>query len=55
MGRVVDRLPLYTFIFQWLYCFLYGSILSAIMARYIFMQDLFRGNDGRGDENIDNQ
>ena len=55
VGRVVDRLPLYTFIFQWLYCFLYGSILSAIMARYIFMQDLFRGNDGRGDENIDNQ
>ncbi len=54
VGRVVDRLPLYTFIFQWVYCFLYGSLLSAIMSRYIFMQDIFRGGDG-GDNNIDNQ
>jgi hypothetical protein len=50
----VDRLPLYTFIFQWLYCFLYGSLLSAIMARYIFMQDLFQGGKGEED-NVDNQ
>jgi hypothetical protein len=49
----VDRLPLYTFIFQWLYCFLYGSLLSAIMARYIFMQDLFQG--GKEEDNVDNQ
>ncbi len=54
VGRVVDRLPLYTFIFQWIYCFLYGSLLSAIMSRYIFMQDIFRGGDG-GDTNVDNQ
>ena len=54
VGRVVDRLPLYTFIFQWVYCFLYGSLLSAIMSRYIFMQDIFRGGDG-GDNNVDNQ
>ena len=54
VGRVVDRLPLYTFIFQWLYCFLYGSLLSAIMARYIFMQDLFQGGKGEED-NVDNQ
>ena len=54
VGRVVDRLPLYTFIFQWLYCFLYGSLLSAIMARYIFMQDLFQGGKEEED-NVDNQ
>ena len=54
VGRIVDRLPLYTFIFQWIYCFLYGSLLSAIMSRYIFMQDIFRGGDG-GDNPVDNQ
>ena len=55
VGRVVDKLPLYTFIFQWLYCFLYGSLLSAIMSRYIFLQGPpFQGPDN-GEENIDNQ
>ena len=52
VGRIVDRLPLYVFFVQWVYCFLYGSILSAIMSRYIFMQDIFRGGP---DNNIDNQ
>ena len=52
VGRIIDRLPLYVFFVQWGYCFLYGSLLSAIMTRYIFMQDIFRrGND----DNIDNQ
>ena len=56
VGRVVDRLPLYTFIFQWIYCFLYGSLLSAIMSRYIFMQDIFPGGGGKNDnENVDDQ
>ena len=41
---MMDRLPLFTFIFQWLYCFLYGSLLARIMSRYIFMQNLFGGN-----------
>ena len=54
VGRLVDKLPLYTFIFQWLYCFLYGSLLSAIMSRYIFLQGPFQGG-GNGDDNIDNQ
>ena len=54
LGRLVDKLPLYTFLGQWLYCFLYGSLLSAIMSRYIFLQDPFRGG-GSGDDNIDNQ
>ena len=39
----LDKLPLFTFIFQWLYCFLYGSLLARIMSRYIFMQNLFQG------------
>ena len=56
MDQIVDRLPLYTFIFQWLYCFLYGSLLSAIMSRYIFMQNYFQdgGENGNGND-IDNQ
>ena len=56
MDQIVDRLPLYTFIFQWLYCFLYGSLLSAIMSRYIFMQNYFQDGGDNGDGNgIDNQ
>ena len=59
VGRVVDRLPLYTFIFQWIYCFLYGSLLSAIMSRYLYVQDVFNdpgpGGDDGGEENVDNQ
>lgn len=57
IGRVVDRLPVYTFIFQWLYCFLYGSLLSAIMSRYIFMQNYFQdgGDNGDGNDIVDNQ
>lgn len=43
MGRVVDNLPLGTFIFEWIYCFLYGTVLSAIMSRYVFIQRLFDG------------
>ena len=54
LGRLVDKLPLYTFIGQWLYCFLYGSLLSAILSRYIFTQGPFPGDDS-GDDNIDNQ
>ena len=58
IGRFVDKLPLYTFIGQWLYCFLYGSLLSAIMSRYLYVQDVFNdpGQGGDGDEeNVDNQ
>lgn len=56
IGRFVDKLPLYTFIGQWLYCFLYGSLLSAIMSRYIFMQNNFQDGGDNGDGNgIDNQ
>lgn len=40
---MLDRLPLLTFLFQWMYCFLYGTVLSSIMSRYIFLQKLFGG------------
>ena len=43
MEGIVDRLPVFTFLFQWLYCFLYGTVLSSIMSRYIFLQKLFGG------------
>ena len=39
---LTDKLPLYTFIIQWLYCYLYGSLLARIMSRYLFMQNLFQ-------------
>ena len=41
MEGVLDRLPVFTFLFQWLYCYLYGTVLSSIMSRYIFLQKLF--------------
>ncbi len=41
MEGMMDSLPIYTFIFQWIYCFLYGCVLSSILSRYIFLQSLF--------------
>ena len=41
---MTDKLPIYTFVFGWAYCFLYGTLLARIMSRYIFMQNLFQGN-----------
>ena len=38
---MLDKLPVLTFLFQWLYCFLYGTVLSSILSRYIFMQEVF--------------
>ena len=57
IGRFVDKLPLYTFLGQWLYCFLYGSLLSGIMSRYLYMQDAFGnpGDHGEEDNSVDNQ
>jgi len=57
-GSMLDRLPLYTFLFQWLYCYLYGSVLAAIMSRYVFIQKLFDnppGDDNHPDDQIDEQ
>ncbi len=53
MDGVLDKLPVLTFLFQWMYCFLYGTILSSIMSRYIFLQKLFIGpfNGPQNNEN----
>lgn len=53
MDGVLDKLPVLTFLFQWMYCFLYGTILSSIMSRYIFLQKLFVGpfNGPQNNEN----
>ncbi len=53
MDGMLDRLPLLTFLFQWAYCYLYGTVLSAIMSRYIFVQKLF-GGPFSGSQNDDN-
>lgn len=45
IGSMLDKFPLYTFVGQWLYCFLYGTILSAIMSRYVFMYSIITGSD----------
>ena len=58
VGKFADRLPVYTFIGQWIYCFLYGSLLSGIMSRYIYARDIFQQNGGsQEDDNdtVDNQ
>lgn len=54
VGGIVDKLPLWTFIFQWVYCFLYGTVLSAIMARYVFIKRLFDGSS-QGNQGPDEQ
>lgn len=53
MDGMLDKLPVLTFLFQWMYCFLYGTVLSSIMSRYIFLQKLFVGpfNGPQNNEN----
>ncbi len=41
LDGMLDKLPVITFFSQWIYCFLYGTVLSAVMSRYIFVQKLF--------------
>lgn len=55
LSSVMDRLPLLTFIFQWLYCWLYGSVLSAVLSRYIFLQRLFGVQPPQDQETPDEQ
>lgn len=43
LESMMDRLPVITFISQWLYCYLYGTVLASLMSRYIFLQKLFGG------------
>lgn len=52
---MMDRLPLLIFFFQWLYCWLYGSVLSAFLSRYIFLQRLFGVQPPQDQETPDEQ
>lgn len=51
----LDSLPLVTFFTQWLYCYLYGSVLASVMSRYIFLQKLFGDFPPRNDDSPDQQ
>jgi len=42
MALMMDKFPLLTFLGQWFYCFLYGSILSGIMSRYVSVYSVFK-------------
>lgn len=46
ISMMMDNFPLFTFLGQWLYCFLYGAVLSAIMSRYTFMYSVFTNQGG---------
>ena len=37
----MDKFPLFTFLGQWVYCFLYGTVLSAIMSKYVMALSIF--------------
>ena len=54
--RTLDNLPIIVFISQWVYCFLYGTVLASVMSRYIFLQKLFGGEfPPREDDTPDQQ
>ena len=40
---MMDKLPVITFFSQWIYCYLYGLVLSSFLSRYIFLQRLMGG------------
>ena len=50
MDAVVDVLPAVTFFAQWFYCFIYGTILSSILTRYVIAEEIMNG-DGRNSDN----
>jgi len=53
---LLDNLPIIVFISQWVYCFLYGTVLASVMSRYIFLQKLFGGEfPPREDDTPDQQ
>ena len=45
LGKIVDRLPQITFIYYFTYCFLYGTVLAAILSRNILTQNPFTSNN----------
>jgi len=49
----MDKLPIFLFFFQWLYCYVYGTLLSGFLSRYIFLKRLFNfpsADDQKPDE-----
>ena len=55
LDGVVAKLPVFTFLFQWAYCWLYGTVLSSILSRYIFIQKLFDSVPPQDDNAPDEQ
>ena len=55
MALMMDKFPLLTFLGQWFYCFLYGSILSAIMSRYVSVYSVFKRNSNIDPNTPDDQ
>ena len=51
MEAALDALPAVTFFAQWFYCFIYGTILSSILTRYVIVEEIMNGG---GDGNNDN-
>lgn len=51
MEGVADKLPVYSFLFTWFYCFIYGTLLSSIMSRYVFMKILIQNDKLPTDDN----
>ena len=44
LEKVVDNIPQIAFFYNLLYCFIYGTVLSAILARNIGSKDPFTEN-----------
>lgn len=54
MDAALDSLPAVTFLAQWFYCFIYGTILSSILTRYVIAEEIIGGTDkGDGEDNSD--
>lgn len=45
MAKAMDSFPVVFFLIQWLYCFIYGTILSSILTRYVFVEDIFKDGE----------
>ena len=55
VDRVMGYLPVIMFISQWIYCYLYGTVLSSLLSRFIFLQKLFGGKISQKDNNTPDQ
>jgi hypothetical protein len=45
VGKVIDRMPQITFIYNICYCFFFGTVVSAILSRNITTKDPFEDSD----------